>query len=858
VKEAIVTPADMNEFYNCRQTMITSKSYWARSSTELLHEIKSDPNLGIDEDTAVSRVKESGKSPERSQLIKDILLLVRQFRSPLQIILIVAIILASVLGEFGNSLMILLIVGVSGVLGFWQERRANRAIEKLQKLVQIYATVIRGGLVKEIPASGVVPGDIVLLNAGDIIAGDGILLEANDLHVNEAILTGESFPAEKLPGVCPESTPLVNRKNCVYQGTNVVNGTARVLILRSGPETEFGKISKDIARPASETASEKAMKKFGFLIMRVTLFFALLIMILNIFLGKPATDSILFSLALAVGMTPELLPTIVTVTLSAGASRMAGKKVIVKKLSAIQNLGAINVFCSDKTGTLTEGLAGVQSTLDGRGVPFEKVKIFAYLNSVYETGFTNPIDNAIRKDVKADIAEYKKVDEVPYDFIRKRLSVAFEFHGSHLLITKGATKNIIDVCSKVEFSDGHTISMEEAHDQILETERGFASQGFRTIAVCYKDITGDPVINKDDEFEMIFVGFVVFADSLKHGIEDTVSKLVQSGIALKVVTGDNSLVAAHICSKLGLEHARIITGREISQMSEDALMRQVNEVSVFAEIEPRQKERIVMAFRKAGNVVGYIGDGINDAAAIKAADVGISVDTAVDVAKETADIVLLDKDLKVVHDAILEGRKTIANTQKYIHITTSANFGNMFSVAGASLLLPFLPLIPVQILLLNLITDLPAVAIASDNVDKEILDRPTVWDNKLIQRFMIVFGIESSLFDFITFSILLWGFAESVSGFQTGWFLESVLSEILILLVLRTRKPFMRSKPGRLLIYAIAFAAMLSLLLIYLPISGSFGFQPLPLVLVGTITGVALVYGLAAEWIKTALLKRRH
>ena len=828
--------------------------YWSLPVPELLKKIDSTEN-GLTDEEALQRIRETKTPPPRSPLVTDLFLLLGQFKSPLVLILIFAVILASALGEYTNSFIILGIILLSGLLGFWQERNASRALQQLRAMVQVNATVMRGGNVKDVSASEVVPGDIVLLNAGDIIPGDCVLLESNDLHANEAALTGESFPAEKIPGVLVQDTTLSNRKNSVFQGTSVVNGTAKVLVVYTGSHTEFGKISAELGMHQPETSFETGIKKFGYMIMRVTVVLSLLILIINIFLGKAVSDSVLFALALAVGMAPELLPAIVTITLSAGAKRMAEKKVIVKKLSSIQNLGSVNIFCSDKTGTLTEGIVKVQGTVDGEGNHSDRVKTFAYLNARFETGFTNPLDESIRNLPDVNIEGYEKVDEVPYDFIRKRLSIAVSFQDKHYLITKGAVKNILEVCVSVDLANGENVLIHQVEEKIKHTQQQYSAQGFRTLGICYKDITGDPIINKDDETGMSFLGFIVLSDPLKAGIKETIQELRESGITFKLITGDNQLVATHVCAQIGL-NAEIITGNDLRAMSDEALAMKVKEVDVFVETEPNQKERLVRAMQKAGNVVGYIGDGINDASALKAADVGISVDTAVDVAKETADIVLLEKDLEVLHDGILEGRKTFINTLKYVFITTSANFGNMISVAATSLFLPFLPLLPKQILLLNLLSDLPAMAISSDSVDAEQLTRPRKWDTKLIQKFMIVFGIESSLFDLLTFGVLLWFFKTSPERFQTGWFLESVATEILILLVIRTQRTFLKSKPGKHLLYAVLFVGTVTIILPYLPFADFLGLSPLPLPMVAGMISIALLYALVAEFTKHYFFKR--
>ncbi|GCC50372.1 magnesium-translocating P-type ATPase [Chryseotalea sanaruensis] len=835
--------------------MNKSFPYWSISLSELIKDLDTTI-LGISDEKASDRNNKSMITPMQSILVSDIRLLLTQFKSPLVLLLIFAVILSAILGEYTNTFIILGIIFLSALLGFWQERKANHALRKLRDMVQVKATVLRNNIEKDIPASQVVYGDVILLNAGDIIPADCIIVESNDLHISEASLTGESFPVEKEIGLMPIDTPLSKRKNCVFKGTNVINGTAKVLAVYTNSKTEFGKISGALSWHEPETAFEKGIKKFGYMIMQITMILSIIIFIINIYLGKNVIDSILFALALAVGMTPELLPAIITITLSAGAKRLVDKKVIVKKLSAIQNLGAVNVFCSDKTGTLTEGKISVQYTVDSNDNDWPRIKTFAYLNSRFETGFTNPMDEAIRNLTDIDIDGYQKVDEVPYDFIRKRLSIAVAFQGMHLLITKGALKNILEVCDSVELASGNRLPLNQMRNKIITIHEKYSRQGFRTIGLCYKDITGDPLINKKDERDMTFLGLVILADTIKPGIANIIHELKSSGVTLKLITGDNQLAAAFVGKKIGLQSENVLTGGELRKMSEEALAIKVNEIDVFAEIEPNQKERLVRALQKSGNVVSFIGDGINDVSALKTADVGITVDNAVDIAKETADIVLMEKNLEVLQEGILEGRKTFINTLKYIFITTSANFGNMFSVAGTSLFLPFLPLLPKQILLLNFLSDLPAMTIASDKVDAELLNKPRKWNAMLIRKFMIVFGIESSLFDFLTFGTLLWLFKANIEQFQTGWFIESCITEILILLVIRTQRSSFKSKPGKYLIYMSIIVSIGITTLPYFCFSSLMGFTPLPITIFIGMVGIAFLYAFIAEITKRIFFRR--
>jgi Mg2+-importing ATPase len=590
--------------------------------------------------------------------------------------------------------------------------------------------------------------------------------------------------------------------------------------------------------------------------MEVTLLLVVAIFAINVYLTRPVLDSFLFSLALAVGLTPQLLPAIISINLSHGAKRMAEKKVIVKRLASIENFGSMNVICSDKTGTLTEGTVQLQSVLDVDGAPSDKVFLHSYLNSFYQTGFTNPIDEAIRSYRKLDLSDYQKLDEIPYDFLRKRLSILVSQGSSHLMVTKGALKNVLEVCSSVEISGGVIVDISTVQDRIQKRFEEFSNKGFRTLGVAYKNINSDSLITKNDEAGMTFSGFLVLFDPPKPNIIETITNLKNLGVSLKVITGDNHLVAVNVSRQIGLKNSKILTGPDLSNMSDAALLRTVGGVDVFAEIEPNQKERIIIALKKAGNVVGYMGDGINDASAIHAADVGISVDSAVDVAKDAADIVLLEKDLSVLVQGVREGRATFANTLKYVFMATSANFGNMFSMAGASLILKFLPLLPKQILLTNLMTDFPEMTIATDSVDKEMIDYPRRWDIKAIRKFMITFGIISSVFDYLTFGALLLVLHATEVQFRTGWFVESVVSAALIVLVIRSRRPSFRSQPGKYLLIATLSIVAVTIILPYTPIAGILGFSSLPVPVMLLLGLIILLYIITAEIVKRIFYKR--
>ena len=780
-------------------------AFWSLSTTEMLQQLQAAKE-GLTSDDAKERLTRYGSNLLKPTKRSDILtLLLAQFKSPLILILFFATGMSFVLHEPVDAFIILAIVLVSGLLGFWQERGASNAVEKLLSIVRITAAVLRDGHVKETPVEEIVPGDIVILDAGDIVPGDCLIQESKDLFVDEAMMTGETFPVEKAVAILPMETPLGQRTNALWMGTHVVSGSGQALVINTGKETECGNLSERLKLRPPETDFERGIRQFGYFLMEVTLVMVVAIFAINVYLARPVLDSFLFSLALAVGLTPQLLPAIISINLAHGAKRMAQDKVIVKRLASIENFGSMNVICSDKTGTLTEGIVHLQSALDAKGDPSDKVLLYAYLNAFYETGFTNPIDQAIRRHRQFDLTGYEKADEIPYDFLRKRLSILVSHADAHLMVTKGALKNVLAVCSGVEAGNGSVVDIAGMQDAIHKHFEEFSRQGCRTLGVAYKNIGTRPSIIKDDEVGMTFLGFLVLFDPPKPNIIDVVGQLKHLGVSLKVITGDNQLVAVDVSQQMGLSETKIVTGPDLAQLSDNALLQRVLDVDVFAEIEPNQKERIIIALRKAGNVVGYLGDGINDASALHAADVGISVDSAVDVAKEAADIVLLEKDLGVLVQGVREGRTTFANTLKYVFMATSANFGNMFSMAGVSLLLPFLPLLPKQILLTNLLTDLPEMTISTDRVDNEMVDYPRRWDIKAIRKFMMTFGLVSSVFDYLTFGVLLLVFHATQDQFRTGWFLESVCSASLIVLVIRSRKPFFKSRPSTYLLVATLF-----------------------------------------------------
>ena len=904
------------------------RAFWSIPSAELLQELGSSTQQGLTSKEASNRLSILGKNSitKAKKKVDLISLLASQFKSPIIIIFIFTSLLAYFLGETEDALIIISIVIISSLLSFWQEKGATGAVNKLLALVQINSTVLRDAKVQDIPFEDIVPGDIIILNSGDSIPADCLNLESKDLFVNESTLTGESYPVEKSQKILsPKHLAIRDRTNCLFMGTFVVSGTSTALVVKTGINTELGKISRHLKHRAPETEFEKGVRRFGYFLMEVTLLLVISILVINVYYGRSVLDSFLFSLALAIGMTPQLLPAIISVNLSHGARRMAGEKVIVKRLVSIENLGSMNVLCSDKTGTITIGQVRLHAAVDIHGNKYQKVLLYSYLNAIYESGFTNPIDEAIKQyynEVEKNsfsqlssslIEQYSKLDEIPYDFIRKRLSILVLDNSNDdkknknndkedrdrkpsILITKGALHNILEICSLAELPDGKTLDITPAIKRnIIQKYEEFGNKGFRVLGVAYRNgVTGKllpssqilqhqnknhksyetssstddrqmsinnhyplfpPHITKDDEKNMIFLGFIILFDPLKHGVIDSISKLKRLGISLKVISGDNKHVASYVAQEIGLSNKRIITGSELNHIDSDALAKLVNDIEVFAEIEPNQKERIILALRHSGNIVGYMGDGVNDAPALHAADASISVDTATDLVKESADFVLLEKDLTVLAKGVQEGRRTFANTLKYVFMATSANFGNMFGMAGASLFLPFLPLLPKQILLMNLMTDIPEMAIATDNVDTEMIQKPRRWDIGFIRKFMIVFGLLSTVFDYVTFGTLLLLLNSTPEEFRTAWFMESIISASVVVLVIRTRRPFLKSKPRG---YLLAATLLIIAITILIPISflgKLFNLTTLPLVYLPVIAAIVLAYLLTAELVKRSFYR---
>lgn len=831
------------------------QTFWQFSPEEMLTKLGVDQNEGLNDVEAKERIKIFGGNVltvrKSSSSIK---LLLTQFNSPLIYLLLFAALLSLVLYESTDALIIIGIILISTVLSFFQEKGAVKAMEKLLKIVQIKTTVIRNHTKKEIPIEEVVPGDIVELSAGDIIPGDCYLLTLKDLYIDEATLTGETFYAEKIIGTTPADAPIAKRQNSLFMGTHVVSGTAKALVVKTGKNTEFGKISERLSLAPPENEFEHGIRRFGYFLMELTFVLIIIIFAFNIYFNRPVIESILFALSLSVGLTPQLLPAIITINLAHGAKKMAQSNVIVKKLASIENFGSMNILCSDKTGTLTTGKIELKLACDYSGTSSDKVSKYAYLNAFFQSGYTNPIDNAILGNKRSDVSGWSKIDEVPYDFVRKRLSLLVQNGESRLIITKGAFQQIMEICTNVETPSGDLIDIQQISDDLQKCFVEYCNAGYRVLGICYRNGQEVTLLTRQQETGMTFLGFLLFWDPIKEGVESVVEKLKNLGVGLKIITGDNKLVALHVAKLLGVTKEQVLTGPELYKLSDRALFHQVSHKAIFAEIEPNQKERIILALRKAGNVVGYLGDGINDVTALHAADVSISVDSAADAAKEVANIVLMEKDLSVLKEGIKAGRMTFANTLKYIFMASSANFGNMFSMAGASLFLNFLPLLPKQVLLTNLMTDFPEMTISTDRVDQEMIQKPLRWNIGFIRKFMMIFGLISSIFDYATFGVLLLMKA-TIEEFRTGWFLESVVSATLIVLVIRTFKPFFTSMPSKYLLGTVILVVICTLLLPLTPLAEPLSFTTLPGKFYLIIAGIVLLYIFMVELAKKLFLK---
>lgn len=813
---------------------------------------------GLSRAEAAERLSQYGPNRLKPVLQRAVVLqFLAQFRNPLVLILLVAIGISALTGDFTGALIIGLIVVMSVTLDFVQAYRAGRAAEQLALQVAVLATVLRDGRPCELPVTELVPGDVVMLSAGSLVPADARLLDADDFFVNQAQLTGEPYPVEKKALLAHETpaqadspeTWALEDVDAVFMGSSVVSGSARVLIGRTGSASALGQIAVNLSQTAPPTAFETGTRQFGILIMRLTLMLVLFTLLVNVALHRSVLESFLFAVALAVGLTPELLPMVVSVTLTRGALRMAALKVIVKRPSAIQDMGAMDVLCTDKTGTLTEARIRLERHVDASGHDNPHVLELAYLNSYFESGLKSPLDDAILAHEDIDVSGWTKIDEVPFDFERRRVSVLVERAAARRLVVKGAPEDTLRLCTHYQDSAGATVALDDAvRGRIDALFDSLGLEGFRVLGIAWRDVPIDhPHAVISDESELVFAGFAAFLDPPKASAGQALKAMAASGVAVKIVTGDNERVTRHVCTQLGVAIEGVLTGTEVAAMNDDALRARVEGVNLFCRVNPSQKNRIILALKARGHVVGYLGDGINDAPSLHTADVGISVEGAVDVAKQAAAMILLERDLMVLHKGILEGRRTFGNVMKYIMMATSSNFGNMFSMAAATLFLPFLPMLPLQILLNNLMYDVSEITLPMDNVDAEDLAQPKRWDMGFIRNFMLTIGPISSLFDFLTFYLLISLFHAHESLFRTGWFVESIATQVLVIFVIRTRRNPLRSHPNRWLVLTSVAVVVTAMILPFTLLAPYLGFTPLPMSFFGLLTALLIAYLLMVE-----------
>jgi len=819
------------------------------TAPELLRSLAVDPEQGLTETEAARRLLQYGPNLlSASKQTSDLKELLGHFRNPLVIILLAAATLSFFLGQSVSGGIIILMVLVSVGIDFFLERDARNAAEALKNTVRTRVVVVREGKEQEILPEALCPGDVILLNAGRMVPADARVVAANDFFVNQSVLTGESFPNEKHSDpVKATGEDLTTLDNILFMGSSVLSGTGRAVVVRTGSRTEFGKVARQLVQREEESDFAIGLRRFGMLILWITLILVIFIFGVNALLKHNILESLLFSVAVAVGLTPELLPMVMSVTMSRGSLRMARKGAVVKKVMAIPNFGSMDVLCTDKTGTLTQDRIVMVKSVDLDGKDSDDLFLLAYLNSHFQTGIQNPLDDAVIRFHQPDITGFTKVDEVPFDFSRKRMSVIVKKDGRRTMICKGAPEEILKTTS----ADAQTAQKAQALYEAMSAD------GFRVLAIATREPGDKAKYTKEDETAMDIRGFIAFLDPPKEDARQVIAELQAIGVEVKIITGDNHLVTQKICNEIGLKVKGVMQGHELNAITDDALGRRAIDTTIFARFSPEQKNRVILALRAFHHAVGYMGDGINDAPSLRTADVGISVVSATDVAKDSADIILTQKDLLVLKEGILEGRKTFGNTMKYILMGLSSNFGNMFSVAIATLFLPFLPMLPVQILINNFLYDTSQMTIPTDNVDESYIRRPRRWDMRMIRNYMILFGLTSSVFDLATFYLLYKVFPVTTAQFRTGWFMESLATQIIVVFIIRTSKvPFFRSQPSKYLVWSTMACLAVGWLLPYLPFAASIGFEALPLPIIAFIIGLVLVYLVCAEAMKKFIYKR--
>jgi Mg2+-importing ATPase len=829
-----------------------TETFWRVPVDTLYRRVDSSP-AGLNTAEAARRFARFGPNtaaptPHRRLLRK----IAKRLIEPLVAILLFAAAVSGLTGDAASFAIIVIVVVLSIVIDVVQEHRAEIATDALKRSVAIHSDVRRDGRYISVPAEQVVPGDIVELRAGDLVPADGVVLSSRNAHVNEALMTGEPFPTEKRAAPCDASTP-ADAFNALFAGTSLVNGEAIMLVVATGGMTRFGGIAAALTSSEPPSAFERGVHQLGSLILRLTIFLVLFVLLVHLSFGRPILNSFLFAVALAVGLTPELLPMIVTVTLSRGALRMATKSVVVKRLSAIHDLGAMDVLCTDKTGTLTEARISLAGHRGVQGTDDERVLTLALVNSAFSSGIRSPLDQAIVEHCKDDrLRQWTKIDEIPFDFERRCISVLAESGGKRFLIVKGVPERILPLSTQFDAGDGGAQTLDPARrDSLHSMERDEAMLGNRVLAIAWKSMPADcREIGIDDERDLVFAGYCIFVDPPKASAADAIARLAAAGVGVKIVSGDHEAVVRHVAQALKLPARKMLTGADLAELTDSALVARVEDVDLFARVTPDQKTRIIRALQARGHTVGFIGDGVNDAPAIRACDVGISVDGATDVARSAADMIMLEQDLGVIADGVEEGRRTFSNILKYVRMGTSSNFGNMLSMALASLVLPFLPLLPVQILLNNLLYDLSEIGIPFDRVDERELSQPHVWDMSAMLRFTWIMGAMSSVFDLATFWILSQWFNATPEVFRTAWFMESTATQILVIFIIRTRRPLL-NKPSLVLVASSFGALFAAIAIVVTPLGGVFGFVDLPVAIIVAIAGVVIAYLLAAGFTKS-------
>jgi len=844
------------------------------SSDDLLRRLGTTRN-GLSTAEASKRLDRYGRNDIAMRKRRSIALeFLAYFKNPLIVILIVAAVISGILGDGTDMLIIFAIIFMSVFLDFIQEYRAGKAAEELRKRIQTTTTVLRDGKSVELSLAEVVPGDMITLSAGEIVPADARLLSAKDLFAHQSVLTGESIPLEKHgnPLKPEETSSIASWTNYVFMGSSILSGTGLAVIVKTGASTEYGKIIKRVVEKKPETEFDTNLKKFGNFLFKVTILLVGFVFLVDAIAQRGILDSLLFAIALSVGLTPDLLPMIISVNLSKAAAKMAKKKVIVKRLNSIQNFGSMDTLCTDKTGTLTDNKVAMILHIDIDGTTNDKVFVYSYINSYFQTGMKSPLDDAIldfKDKTKVRVDDYKKRDEIPFDFTRKRISIIVHQGADAWMFTKGAPDEVEKICSHYEFDEQVLPIDDQTRKRIAKTFEEMSADGYRMLGIAYKKNPQDRG-NFDicDEFEMVFLGFVAFLDPPKESTKAAVKQLKDRGVELKILTGDNELVTKKVCKELDIEIKGILLGNDIIKLSSEELSRVVDNVNIFARVTPSQKERIIAAFKHNGHVIGFMGDGINDTPPMKAADVSISVENAVDIAKETADIILLEKDLRVLADGVLEGRVTFGNMEKYMFYTISSNFGTMFSAAAGSLFVPFLPMLPTQVLANNLLNDVAQIPLPLDNVDPEFISKPKRLHISFISRFMVAFGPLSSIFDIAMFLTMFLLFSPilpngtldtlNVSRFQTAFFIETLSCQLIIIFVIRTRHvPFWKTRPNKFLAFSIIAILAFSIALLYIPaVGGLFGFVPLPPLLFGILAIYWVIYITIVELMKRVFYKK--